>query len=139
MLPLVLLAGCGGGSSGQAPTPDPTQGSAAYPALEIGDVPGELVGSANDEDADRTDATLVATVPAGKALGVRAVCRGTTTMTITTTPDTAAATTFACGIDLPEQRIAEAVGPVAATTSYAITVSVPAPARWALVVYAAGG
>lgn len=129
------------GTAAPVPTPTgtpPAEGSAAWDALVIASQPGELARGGNDTDASQTGQTFIVTVPAGGRLATHAVCQGRTAVTVTTDPPSDAETQLACTEAAPaEVVVVEPVGqPVARTLT--VRVAAPAPARWYVVVSAAG-
>ena len=131
---------CLGGDPAPAASP-PAEGSAAYAALVIEPVPGQLAAAGNDADVARTGGQLVVTVPAGGRLGVQAVCEGAARLTVTVEPAGDAfpggvATDFPCGDGAPRESTVEEPAPGAAPAARTVTVTAPAPSRWYVAVYA---
>lgn len=157
---LLVLTGCGSSDdvaarSTATPTPSecetalscatatppgtpPPEGSAFWDALTIEALPGQLKAVGNDVDVARTSAAFRVTVHAGHRLGVQAVCEGRTAVVVQTVPDTAAAVDLTCGFDGKPAEVG-AVDPtaVSAATTYQVSVSAPAPARWFTTFYEA--
>lgn len=114
----------------------PTSGSAAYKPLVLKPETGQLKATGNDVDVAKTSDTFSVTVRPGYRIGVHAVCEGRTDVKVTTVPDSGAALSFSCGFEGFPAEIGTA-DPVLVkvATTYKVSVSVPAPARWFLNFY----
>ena len=132
----------GGSDPDALPTPSgppPAEGSAFYDAVVIDDQPGVLQGAGNDQDVARTTSSFSVTVQPGMRIASRSVCEGRTNVVIETVPDSGAATTFSCGFTgAPAEFAVEDSVPVTTPTTFRVTVTVPAPARWYTTIYQNG-
>ena len=112
----------------------PPAASAAIEPVTVAPTDNELGRAANDKDASLTTTELEVTVPAGGRLKSTVACNGTGTAKLVTVPKAGAMQEFRCEYgDEPVELTVEAATPVSEATTYRVTFTSGAPARWALV------
>lgn len=114
----------------------PPSSSERIPPVTSPSVPGELARGGNDKDPSVTTRNFTVTLPAGQRLVTTLACQGARDVVLTTKPRSGAEQEFACGYTVPAELTVEDPTPARAATTYVVTVTAKAPARWYVVISA---